>query len=97
LEVEITFEFCYLSLVKIQNMKTAELKKILVQRIEEINDEQFLKAIKTILDSKVESEVMLLSEEQKLEIFESRKEIEAGKFVDQNELEVEFDKWLKEK
>ncbi len=78
-------------------MKTAELKKILVQRIEEINDEQFLKAIKTILDSKVESEVMLLSEEQKLEIFESRKEIEAGKFVDQNELEVEFDKWLKEK
>lgn len=78
-------------------MKTVELKKILVQRIEEINDEQFLKAIKTILDSKVESEVMLLSEEQKLEIFESRKEIEAGKFVDQNELEVEFDKWLKEK
>jgi len=97
LEVEITFEFCYLSFVKIQNMKTAELKKILVQRIEEINDEQFLKAIKTILDSKVESEVMLLSEEQKLEIFESRKEIEAGKFVDQNELEVEFDKWIKEK
>jgi hypothetical protein len=78
-------------------MKTVELKKILVQRIEEINDEQFLKAIRTILDTKVESEVMLLSDGQKLEILESRKEFEAGKFVDQSELEAEFGKWLKEK
>jgi hypothetical protein len=40
---------------------------------------------------------MLLSEGQKLEIQESRKEIVAGKFVDQSELEAEFGKWLKEK
>lgn len=78
-------------------MSSVELKKILIQRIAEINDEQFLKAIRTILDTKVESEVMLLSEGQKLEIQESRKEIEAGKFVDQSGLEAEFGKWLKEK
>lgn len=78
-------------------MSSVELKKILIQRIADINDEQFLKAIKTILDTKVESEIMLLSKGQKLEIQESRKEIEAGKFVDQSELEAEFGKWIKEK
>ncbi|WP_113923987.1 hypothetical protein [Cognataquiflexum aquatile] len=78
-------------------MSSVELKKILIQRIAEINDEQFLKAIRTILDTKIESELMLLSEGQKLEIQESRKEIVDGKFVDQSELEAEFGKWLKEK
>ena len=46
-------------------MTSIELKKILVHRIEELNDEQFLKGIKTILDTKVESEMILFSEEQK--------------------------------
>lgn len=78
-------------------MTSVELKKILIRRITEINDEHFLKAIRTILDTKMESDVMLVSEGQRMEIQESRKEIKAGKFVEQSELEAEFGKWLKEK
>jgi hypothetical protein len=78
-------------------MTSVELKKILIRRIAEINDEQFLKAIVTILDSKVESDVKLLSEGQRSEIQESRKEIRAGKFIEQSDIEAEFGKWLKEK
>ena len=37
-------------------MTTIELKKVLIHRISEINDISYLKAIKTILDSKTETE-----------------------------------------
>lgn len=78
-------------------MTSVELKKILIRRIAEIDDEHFLKAIVNILESKMESEVMPLSEGQRMVIQESRKKIIAGKFVEQSELEAEFGKWLEEK
>ncbi len=49
-------------------MKAIELKKILIHRIAEINDESFLNAIKTILDSKTKTRIMKLTDEQKSDI-----------------------------
>ena len=57
-------------------MTTVELKKVLIHRIAEINDVSFLKAIKTILDSKTDTEVIALTPEQRFEIMESKKEVE---------------------
>lgn len=74
-------------------MTAIELKKLLVHRIAEINDISFLKAIKIILDSKTETEVLMLSAEQKAEILKSKNEIEKGLFIDQEKLDKEISKW----
>ncbi|HPE76039.1 MAG TPA: hypothetical protein P5210_10505 [Draconibacterium sp.] len=78
-------------------MTAIELKKILVHRIAEIDDEQFLAAIKTILDSKIKSRTLTLTSLQKNEIFESKKEIDIGLFLEQVDLDNEFEKWLNSK
>jgi Mn-containing catalase len=78
-------------------MNTVELKKYLVSRITEIHDEAFLEAIKTILDSKSQSQILPLTEDQRLEIMESKKQIEQGLFLGESEMDQEFEKWLSEK
>jgi hypothetical protein len=75
-------------------MTTIELKKLLVHRITEINDISFLKAIKTILDSKTENEVLMLTPEQRNEIMESINEIEQGLFIEQKNLDTEVATWF---
>jgi uncharacterized protein YktA (UPF0223 family) len=74
-------------------MTTLELKKLLIQRITEINDISFLKAVKTILESKTENEVLILSPDQRNEIIASKKEIEKGLFIEQESLDKEISKW----
>ena len=75
-------------------MTTIALKKLLINRIAEINDVSFLNAIKTILDTKTQTQTLSLTPDQRSEIIESRKEIESGLFVEQVELDKEFKKWL---
>lgn len=65
------------------------MKNLLISRIAEIDDVQFLKAIKTILDTKTENSVMSLSETQLQEIEASRADIAAGRFIEQTDLDNE--------
>lgn len=74
-------------------MTTIELKKQLIHRISEIDDESFLQAIKTILDSKTQSQVLTLTEAQREEINESRMQMEKGKFIEQADLDQKFNQW----
>jgi hypothetical protein len=76
-------------------MTMLELKSILIHRISEINDIRFLEAIKTILDEKAEDSVIVLTDEQKQEIIQSRKEIKEGLFISNEELDKEVQAWLK--
>ena len=78
-------------------MTPIELKTYLVNRILEINDETFLKAIKNILDSKSQSETLILTEGQRSELASQKKQIEQGLFLDQEEMDFAFDKWQNEK
>ncbi len=50
--------------------------------------------IKTILDTKTQTQTLPLTSEQRFEITESQKEIKSGLFVEQVELDKEFNKWL---
>jgi hypothetical protein len=75
-------------------MTTLELKKHLIRRISEIEDPNFLRAIKTILDSKVEAGVVNVTAKQKEEIIASRKDIEKGLFIDNTSLDKEIKAWL---
>lgn len=74
-------------------MTTIELKKQLIDRISKIDDDSFLRAIKTILDSKTESQVITLTKAQRQEIEESKKQVEVGEFIGQEELEQKFNQW----
>ena len=76
-------------------MTMLELKSILIHRISEINDIRFLEVIKTILDEKAEDSVIVLTDEQKQEIIQSRKEIKKGLFISNEELDNEIQAWLK--
>ena len=78
-------------------MSTIELKNALIQRISEIQDKSFLEAIKTILDSRAESNTLYLTPEMTNEIMASKQEIEKGLFVENNLLEKEVEEWLQEK
>lgn len=78
-------------------MTAVELKKILRHRIAEINDEAFLNAIKTILDEKSKSQLLILTKEQRQEIIESKEQIENGQFIEQAEMDRKFNQWLNEK
>jgi hypothetical protein len=75
-------------------MTAIQLKTLLIHRISEINDVSFLKALKTILDSKTETEVIQLTQEQLDEIIASKKEIEQGLFIENKALEKEVKQWL---
>lgn len=78
-------------------MTAIELKKMLVHRIEEIDDVPFLLAIKTILESKTQMRSIRLTAEQRHEIIDSQKETDQGLFIVQDELDEKFQKWCSEK
>jgi len=75
-------------------MNAIELRNILIHRKAEIDDVSFPKAIKTILDSKTDNEVLSLTEKQRDEIIASKKEIEQGLFIDHQVLDKEVKEWL---
>jgi hypothetical protein len=76
------------------DMTAIQLKTLLIHRISEINDVSFLKALKTILDSKSETGVIQLTQEQLDDIIASKKEIEQGLFIENNAFEKEVKQWL---
>jgi hypothetical protein len=78
-------------------MSTIELKSLLIHRISEITDVRFLEALKTILDSKSESNILPITKEQREEIVASQKEISAGMYFDQKDIEGEVAAWLNAK
>lgn len=71
-----------------------ELKKILVGKIAETNDEELLKIVYRLLDNP--SGVYQLSVEELSAVHESQEEYKAGKFVTDEELQTELAKWLKD-
>ncbi|MDT8414252.1 MAG: hypothetical protein RQ735_02640 [Flavobacteriaceae bacterium] len=77
-------------------MTSHDIKKTLISSISEIDDAQFLSAIQTIVDSKLQSQTKTLSltDAQRQEIEESKTQIEAGMFINQADLDKDFDKWL---
>jgi len=75
-------------------MTAIELKTLLIHKISEINDISFLKALKTILDSKTDTEIIRLTQEQLDEIVASKKEIEQGLSIENSILEKEVKLWL---
>ncbi|MEA3495226.1 MAG: hypothetical protein U9R42_04240 [Bacteroidota bacterium] len=77
-------------------MSTIELRNILIKRISEINDNSFLEAIMTILDSKIDSKIYHLTSKQKDAIIESKRQVANGEVFSNEQVNQEFQEWLKE-
>ena len=78
-------------------MSTIELRHIIIEKLSLIDDASFLKAIKTIVESKVSERVYKLSDFQKKRIDSGREQIKKGQTISNDVLQKEIDQWLNTK
>lgn len=78
-------------------MTTLQLKKILINKINEIDDVAFLNEIKSILDSKSKQQILKLTPEQRQEINASKTDSRNGNLIAQSVLDEEVARWANEK
>jgi hypothetical protein len=76
-------------------MPISELIEILIKRIQTIDDEDFLNAMKILTDSKVENQAYELNEFERRKIADARKQVENGEFTTQEEVFEKVNAWLK--
>lgn len=77
-------------------MSTVELRHIITEQLNQIEDESFLNALKTIVESKISGGVYQLSDYQKERIKTAREELQAYQTITHNDLQKEVDEWLNE-
>ena len=75
-------------------MSTIELKKKIINQLSHIDDVSFLKAIKTLVDSKAHGEIYKLSDFQKDRINRGREQLKKGQTISHEALQKEIDQWL---
>ena len=78
-------------------MSTLELRHKIIEQLSLIEDTSFLKAIKTIIESKVAESEYKLSDFQKQRISQARKELLYGQTINNDVLQSEIDEWLSSK
>jgi hypothetical protein len=83
--------------VKNGTMSTIELRHIIIEKLSLIDDTSFLKAIKTIVESKADEKVYQLSDFQKKRIELSREQIKKGQTISNEALNKEVLQWLNSK
>jgi hypothetical protein len=78
-------------------MTNTELKKIIIKRIAQIEDADFLKAIKTIVESNPAQEIYHIPDDVADEVREGQDQLKAGKTVAGEALDKEIMAWLEER
>lgn len=77
-------------------MSTEQLRNLVIDKISGIEDERFLQAIKTILDTNTATaHIYKLTEEQKRKVALGLSQLERGQITSNEDLEEEEDEWLK--
>ncbi|CAM4298007.1 hypothetical protein [Flavobacterium terrigena] len=74
-------------------MDTLELKNILIEEINQIEDKSFLTALRTIIESKIKKEN--LYEEYNSEILKAEEDIENGYTISHDDVKGKIDEWKK--
>ncbi|GAB1451060.1 hypothetical protein MASR2M47_11160 [Draconibacterium sp.] len=75
-------------------MSTVELRHIITEQLMQIEDESFLNALKTIIDSKVSSGIYKLSDYEKERIHLGREKMKNGETNSNEAVQKEIDKML---
>lgn len=75
-------------------MNTLELRNIVIAEIEKIDDDSFLSALKTILESRI-TPPKTYSEQYNEELKVAEEEIKNGNFYTHNEVRDKIEQWKK--
>jgi len=75
-------------------MNNLELKNILISQISKIEDDSFLAALKTILDSRISSSKNY-SEEYNDDLSIAEEEIKKGKYSSHSQVKEKMEEWKK--
>ena len=75
-------------------MSSSEIKQKIIDQLSHIEDVTFLKAIKTLVDSKAKEDTYKLSDYQKTRILSGREQIRKGQTISPVRLQKEIDQWL---
>lgn len=75
-------------------MNTLELKNILISEIEKIDDDIFLSALKTILDSRKRSPINY-PEQYNEDLKVAEQDIQSGNFYSHNDIKDKIEQWKK--
>ncbi|MBD3749691.1 MAG: hypothetical protein IE931_09355 [Sphingobacteriales bacterium] len=78
-------------------MGVLEIKQEILNQLDYIEDISFLKAIKSIVESKAKDGIYMLSDEQKERIYQARLQFLNNKTIDNQIVEEEIELWLKSK
>jgi hypothetical protein len=78
-------------------MSTIELRHHIIEQLSHIDDDTFLAAIMTIVESKVNEGVYTLSEFQKKRIESGREQLRNGHSISNDVLQKEIEQWLNTK
>jgi len=78
-------------------MSTVELRHIISEHLMQIEDESFLSAIKTIIESKISNATYKLSEYEMKRILLGRERMKDGETISNVEVQKEIEQWLNEK
>ncbi|MEN6352794.1 MAG: hypothetical protein ABFD02_05005 [Bacteroidales bacterium] len=75
-------------------MSTIELRHSIIEQLSHIDDDSFLNAIKTIIESKVNERVYELSDFQKKRVESGREQLRKKQSIANDVLQKEIDQWL---
>jgi hypothetical protein len=78
-------------------MTVIELRNQIIQRLQEINDLDFLEAVKTIIESKVDKNVFILNKEIYEKLNDRKDKVRKGIYSENEDVLNEADEWLKGK
>ena len=80
----------------ITGMIRAKQRNELIEKIKNIQDPKVIEEIYRLLDINVEESVYKLTDMQKNEIDQAREQINRGEGIPSEQIDTEFDEWLKE-
>ncbi len=78
-------------------MTTVEIRHTITEKLSQIDDISFLKAIKTIVESKVKEDTYKLSDFQKKRIESGREQMKKGQTISDSALQKDVRQWLSSK
>lgn len=78
-------------------MSTIELRQHIIEKLSHIDDNSFLKALKTIVESKVNEGIYKLSDFQKKRVNSAREQLKKGQTISDRVLNNEIDQLLSTK
>jgi len=78
-------------------MKTEELKKQLINRINQIEDKSLLEGLYNLMQPETSNDVIYsLTQEERESLIIAREEVRTGEYLTQDEVDEKVKKWLEE-